>query len=138
MSHGANRDAITVFSLELSPCPEDLASSQRHRTECKKDQWGYHSIRGSAPNLGFETNFSLLQAVGVRGQAGDNNVEHQRSQRSREHLVRKSAGARTSTRQFNAAHFVAFEGYRERLHGHNYHVSVRLIGAQWRRLTLYR
>ena len=30
--------------------------------------------------------------------------------------------------QFNAAHFVAFEGYRERLHGHNYMVSVRLTG----------
>ena len=30
--------------------------------------------------------------------------------------------------KFNAAHFVAFEGYRERLHGHNYAVSVRLTG----------
>ena len=30
--------------------------------------------------------------------------------------------------KFNAAHFVAFRGYRERLHGHNYHVAVRLTG----------
>eukprot|EP00635_Sarcinochrysidales_sp_CCMP3193_P008188 CAMPEP_0118906786 /NCGR_PEP_ID=MMETSP1166-20130328/10510_1 /TAXON_ID=1104430 /ORGANISM="Chrysoreinhardia sp, Strain CCMP3193" /LENGTH=208 /DNA_ID=CAMNT_0006846141 /DNA_START=67 /DNA_END=693 /DNA_ORIENTATION=- len=30
--------------------------------------------------------------------------------------------------KFNAAHFVAFEGYRERLHGHNYTAAVRLIG----------
>ena len=33
------------------------------------------------------------------------------------------------TFKFNAAHFVAFEGYRERLHGHNYTVSVRLQGS---------
>lgn len=32
------------------------------------------------------------------------------------------------TFKFNAAHFVAFEGYRERLHGHNYRVGVRLQG----------
>lgn len=32
------------------------------------------------------------------------------------------------TFKFNAAHFVAFEGYRERLHGHNYRVAVRLLG----------
>jgi 6-pyruvoyltetrahydropterin/6-carboxytetrahydropterin synthase len=31
--------------------------------------------------------------------------------------------------KFNAAHFVAFRGYRERLHGHNYRVSVRLRGS---------
>jgi len=34
------------------------------------------------------------------------------------------------TFKFNAAHFVAFRGYRERLHGHNYTVSVRLQGSQ--------
>lgn len=32
------------------------------------------------------------------------------------------------TFKFNAAHFVAFPGYRERLHGHNYRVGVRLFG----------
>lgn len=32
------------------------------------------------------------------------------------------------TFKFNAAHFVAFENYRERLHGHNYRVGVRLFG----------
>jgi len=31
--------------------------------------------------------------------------------------------------KFNAAHFVAFEGFRERLHGHNYTVGVRLLGS---------
>lgn len=31
--------------------------------------------------------------------------------------------------KFNAAHFVAFEGFRERLHGHNYQVSVTLFGS---------
>lgn len=30
--------------------------------------------------------------------------------------------------KFNAAHFIAYPGFRERLHGHNYHVSVRLEG----------
>ena len=34
------------------------------------------------------------------------------------------------TFKFNAAHFVAFENYRERLHGHNYKVGVRLIGER--------
>jgi 6-pyruvoyltetrahydropterin/6-carboxytetrahydropterin synthase len=34
------------------------------------------------------------------------------------------------TFKFNAAHFVAFPGFRERLHGHNYTVSVRLQGSQ--------
>ena len=28
--------------------------------------------------------------------------------------------------KFNAAHFVAYKGFRERLHGHNYTVGVRL------------
>ena len=32
--------------------------------------------------------------------------------------------------KFNAAHFVAFPGFRERIHGHNYHVSVRLLGSR--------
>jgi dihydroneopterin triphosphate aldolase (PTPS-III) / 6-pyruvoyltetrahydropterin synthase len=30
--------------------------------------------------------------------------------------------------KFNAAHFIAYPGYRERLHGHNYRVSVRMEG----------
>mmetsp|Transcript_36644 Transcript_36644/g.113393 ORF Transcript_36644/g.113393 Transcript_36644/m.113393 type:complete len:197 (+) Transcript_36644:214-804(+) len=30
--------------------------------------------------------------------------------------------------KFNAAHFVAFKGFRERLHGHNYTVGVRVFG----------
>lgn len=30
--------------------------------------------------------------------------------------------------KFSCSHFVAFEGYRERLHGHNYSVGVRLKG----------
>ncbi|VEU40035.1 unnamed protein product [Pseudo-nitzschia multistriata] len=32
--------------------------------------------------------------------------------------------------KFNAAHFVAFQGFRERLHGHNYTVGVRLLGSR--------
>ena len=32
--------------------------------------------------------------------------------------------------KFNAAHFVAFKGFRERLHGHNYKVHVRLLGSR--------
>ena len=35
----------------------------------------------------------------------------------------------SDTFKFNAAHFVAFQNYRERLHGHNYNVSVKLIGG---------
>lgn len=34
------------------------------------------------------------------------------------------------TFKFNAGHFVAFRGFRERLHGHNYKVSVRLLGSR--------
>ena len=30
--------------------------------------------------------------------------------------------------KFNAAHFMAYPGFRERLHGHNYRVAVRLEG----------
>ena len=30
--------------------------------------------------------------------------------------------------KFNAAHFIAYPGFRERLHGHNYRVSVRMAG----------
>ena len=30
--------------------------------------------------------------------------------------------------KFNAAHFMAYRGYRERLHGHNYRVAVRIEG----------
>lgn len=32
--------------------------------------------------------------------------------------------------KFNCAHFIAYPGYRERLHGHNYTVSVELDGLQ--------
>jgi len=32
------------------------------------------------------------------------------------------------TFKFNAAHFVAYNGFRERLHGHNYRLSVRILG----------
>jgi len=31
--------------------------------------------------------------------------------------------------KFNAAHFMAYPGFRERLHGHNYRVSVRVEGS---------
>ena len=34
------------------------------------------------------------------------------------------------TFKFNAAHFVAFDGFRERLHGHNYTVSIVLFGSE--------
>lgn len=30
--------------------------------------------------------------------------------------------------KFNAAHFQVYDGFRERLHGHNYRVSVRVVG----------
>lgn len=30
--------------------------------------------------------------------------------------------------KFNAAHFIAYKGFRERLHGHNYRMSVRMKG----------
>ena len=31
--------------------------------------------------------------------------------------------------KFNAAHFMAYPGFRERLHGHNYRIAVRVLGA---------
>lgn len=31
--------------------------------------------------------------------------------------------------KFNCAHFIAFKGFRERMHGHNYTLSVRVTGA---------
>ncbi|CAB9517336.1 Inherit from COG: 6-pyruvoyltetrahydropterin synthase activity [Seminavis robusta] len=34
------------------------------------------------------------------------------------------------TFKFNAAHFVAFKNFRERLHGHNYQVAVKLLGSR--------
>jgi 6-pyruvoyl-tetrahydropterin synthase len=37
--------------------------------------------------------------------------------------------------KFSSAHFVAFDGFRERLHGHNYQVAVRLKGQQVGRIT---
>ena len=33
------------------------------------------------------------------------------------------------TFKFNASHFVAYPGFRERLHGHNYRVAVKLTGT---------
>lgn len=32
------------------------------------------------------------------------------------------------TFKFNAAHFIAYRGFRERLHGHNYRLSLRVTG----------
>lgn len=31
--------------------------------------------------------------------------------------------------KFNCAHFIIFNGFRERLHGHNYRLSVRVVGS---------
>lgn len=31
--------------------------------------------------------------------------------------------------KFSCAHFIAYAGFRERLHGHNYNLSVKLIGG---------
>jgi len=31
--------------------------------------------------------------------------------------------------KFSAAHFIAYKGFREPLHGHNYQVSVRVDGG---------
>lgn len=31
--------------------------------------------------------------------------------------------------KFNCAHFVAYNGFRERLHGHNYTISVKITGS---------
>ena len=31
--------------------------------------------------------------------------------------------------KFNCAHFIAFKGFRERMHGHNYTLSVRVTGS---------
>jgi 6-pyruvoyltetrahydropterin/6-carboxytetrahydropterin synthase len=31
--------------------------------------------------------------------------------------------------KFNCAHFIAFKGFRERLHGHNYRLSVKVTGV---------
>ena len=31
--------------------------------------------------------------------------------------------------KFNCAHFIAYKGFRERLHGHNYKVSVKIVGS---------
>ena len=39
-----------------------------------------------------------------------------------------------SSFRFNCAHFVAFKGYRERLHGHNYQVQVNLLGTNQEKL----
>lgn len=33
------------------------------------------------------------------------------------------------TFKFNASHFVAYPGFRERLHGHSYRASVKLLGS---------
>lgn len=33
------------------------------------------------------------------------------------------------TFKFNASHFVAYPGFRERLHGHNYRVAIKLLGS---------
>lgn len=30
--------------------------------------------------------------------------------------------------KFNCAHFIVFDGFRERLHGHNYQLSVKVVG----------
>lgn len=34
------------------------------------------------------------------------------------------------TFKFNSSHFVAFPGFRERLHGHSYRISIRLLGSR--------
>jgi len=48
-------------------------------------------------------------------------------QQQEQHLFEVHVAKQTF--KFHAAHFVAYDGFRERLHGHNYQVSVRLIGS---------
>jgi dihydroneopterin triphosphate aldolase (PTPS-III) / 6-pyruvoyltetrahydropterin synthase len=52
------------------------------------------------------------------------------SSSSRDTTVAFEVFVSKETFKFNAAHFVAFPGFRERLHGHNYRVSVRLLGSR--------
>jgi dihydroneopterin triphosphate aldolase (PTPS-III) / 6-pyruvoyltetrahydropterin synthase len=35
-----------------------------------------------------------------------------------------------SDMKFSCAHFIAYSGFREKLHGHNYNLTVRLTGAR--------
>merc|ERR1719159_1462458 len=44
-------------------------------------------------------------------------------------LTRTEVGISCQDIKFQAAHFIAYPGFRETLHGHNYTVSVRVGGA---------
>lgn len=35
-----------------------------------------------------------------------------------------------SDMKFSCAHFIAYRGFREKLHGHNYNMTVRLTGSR--------
>jgi 6-pyruvoyltetrahydropterin/6-carboxytetrahydropterin synthase len=39
--------------------------------------------------------------------------------------------------KFNCSHFIAYRGYRERIHGHNYHISVKFTGSDTLSLNGY-
>jgi len=45
-----------------------------------------------------------------------------------QHGEERSVQVNSQDFKFSCAHFVAFQGFRERLHGHNYTVEVRLFG----------
>lgn len=49
---------------------------------------------------------------------------------TQDHRTTFEVNVSKETFKFNAAHFVAFPGFRERLHGHNYKLSVRLLGSR--------
>mmetsp|Transcript_32914 Transcript_32914/g.67204 ORF Transcript_32914/g.67204 Transcript_32914/m.67204 type:complete len:288 (-) Transcript_32914:122-985(-) len=57
------------------------------------------------------------------------NTQHQRQQNEHPAQTIFEINVSKDTFKFNASHFVAFPGFRERLHGHSYRASVRLIGT---------
>ena len=67
---------------------------------------------------------ALTAVAGPRGAGGASGVEGDSS--FSEYLEKYCVHVCKQDFKFNAAHFVAYRGFRERLHGHNYTVGVRL------------
>lgn len=69
-----------------------------------------------------------------RKRGGGEQAREEREEQHAQKIEMSSDGAyevyvHSPDMKFSCAHFVAYEGFRESLHGHNYNVSIRMGGA---------
>eukprot|EP00578_Thalassiosira_sp_NH16_P022536 CAMPEP_0181092432 /NCGR_PEP_ID=MMETSP1071-20121207/8916_1 /TAXON_ID=35127 /ORGANISM="Thalassiosira sp., Strain NH16" /LENGTH=771 /DNA_ID=CAMNT_0023174613 /DNA_START=26 /DNA_END=2341 /DNA_ORIENTATION=+ len=89
-----------------------------------------HFVNSYSSQLSAATNMNNIQAQAIRQyQAQLAEMQTQLEKTDDTATTRFEIRVEKDTFKFNASHFVAYPGFRERLHGHNYRTAVKVIGS---------